>query len=101
MKDVRFYLEFPTPAAKHKSGRTHTGHSGNVLAAFEPGPGLYEKMHPEGLGALFVEPNSPVACTGYSREFLRQCKRVSERTARAIHPKLFERLDVAEKEVIR
>ena len=30
MKDVRFYLEFPTRTAKKRSGRQHIGHSGNV-----------------------------------------------------------------------
>lgn len=92
MKDIRFYLEFPSATAKHKSGRSHKGHSGNVLAAFQ-GDTLEERLHPEALAGVFDHPNSDVACTGYSHEFLRQCKRVSERTARAIHPRLFERLD--------
>ena len=34
MKDVRFYLEFPSSTAKHKSGKGNLGHSGNVFAAY-------------------------------------------------------------------
>jgi hypothetical protein len=90
MKDVRFYLEFPSRTMKHKSGRANTGHSGNVFALFLEG----DPVNLEGLGGVFSYPNSPVACTGTSREFLTGCKRISERLAREIHPALFERLDV-------
>jgi hypothetical protein len=94
MKDARFYLEFPSRAAKKRSGKAHTGHAGNVFALnleaqrMEPG-------HLEGVGAVFSDPNSPCASTGCSREWLAQCKRVPERTARAIHPRLFEYLEPA------
>src|SRR5207244_3235745 len=32
MKDVRFYLEFPTKGTKKRSGKANTGHSGSVTA---------------------------------------------------------------------
>jgi hypothetical protein len=44
--------------------------------------------------AIFDWPNSPVAGTGVSLDYLRQkCKRISEAQARTIHPVLFEWLD--------
>lgn len=93
MKDVRFYLEFPDRKTKKRSGREHKGHSGTVAALF-----VYEgmdRMQPEGLAALFSRPDSPVASTGFSWEYLyEKGKRIPEALARKIHPKLFERLDV-------
>lgn len=95
MKDVRFYLEFPTRTAKKRSGKAHVGHWGNVFAAFI-GNTHYQQSGEcmqEGLGAVHPWPNSPVASTSASAGFLSQCKRIPERTARQIHPLLFERLD--------
>lgn len=96
MKDVRFYLEFPTITAKRKSGRENKGHSGTVFAAFVDqtsyrSAGGYMQ---EGLSSVSALPNSGVAGTSASRDYLRQCKRIPERLARQIHPRLFERLDV-------
>lgn len=92
MKDVRFYLEFPSRAAKKRSGKSNTGHCGNVFAVFnnglDPLTGYYE-----GIGAVLYAPNSPVASTATSREHLSECKRVPEALARKIHPALFVRLD--------
>ena len=97
MKDVRFYLEFPNRTTKKRSGKKHTGHSGNVFAAFDScGNGSYCNPlngETEGLGAVFFEPNSPVACTSADRAYFGQCKRIPEVLARTIHPRLFERLD--------
>lgn len=89
MKDVRFYLEFETPRAK-RAGK----HTGNVFAAFV-GNGVTRGVGGgyEGLGAVHDYPNSPVATTAASWNHLRLTKRVSEKTAREIHPLLFERLD--------
>lgn len=100
MKDVRFYLEFPTATAKHNSGRGNTGHSGNVLAATCDAKGRYLRPgYPTGLdmdcfGAVFDYPNSPTAGTSVSFDFIRtRCKRVKESTARKIHPELFKHID--------
>ena len=87
MKDVRFYLEFPTRTAKKRSGRQHIGHSGNVFAAVDSTGNM------EGLGGIYEYANSPVGSTAASPAFLRQCKRIPEVLARTIHPALFERLD--------
>jgi hypothetical protein len=96
MKDVRFYLEFPSATAKKRSGKSNRGHAGNVFAGFVDqtfdSGGIWCM---EGVGALFEYRDSPVCGTHAGvREFLRkQCKRIPERLARQIHPKLFERLD--------
>lgn len=100
MKDVRFYLEFPTTTAKHKSGRGNTGHSGNVLAATCDEKGRYLRLgYPTGLdmdcfGAVYDYANSPVGSTSVSFDFIRtRCKRAKESTAREIHPELFKHID--------
>lgn len=91
MQGVRFYLEFPSPSAKKRSGKFHSGHSGNVFAAFTE---YAQAGQCEGIGSVFADPNSPVAGTSASRGYLaRECKRIPERIAREIHPRLFERLD--------
>jgi len=99
MKYVRFYLEHKSPKDKRKGS-----HCGTVFAAFDTmgddfkprfdGEGYYVL---DGLGAVFAEPNSPVASTAASTDYLHQkCKRISEAEAREIHPALFERLDAEE-----
>lgn len=94
MKDVRFYLEFPDRKTKKRSGREHKGHSGTVCALFYNN-GRNGSGNLEGLAGVFDDPNSPVACTGVnlSQYLWPQCKRISERVARTIHPALFTRLD--------
>lgn len=92
MKGYRFYEEFTTKL-KDKS-------AGNCLALYH-GEGVETpeivsrlRYYLEGVGAIFLRPNSEVAVTGISREFLRErCKRVSEKRAREIHPILFEYID--------
>lgn len=85
MKHVRFYLEHDTPAKRRKGE-----HNGNVFAAcIADSRG---RSGWEGLGAVYEYPNSPVAGTSCDAGYLRQCKRISEKEARAIHPRLFERL---------
>lgn len=93
MNGVRFYLEFPTDRLKAISGRDNKGHAGNVFAAFVCNGRTHDGGY-EGLGALFDWPNSEVAGTGSSDVWLRyRTKRIPEKLARAIHPKLFMRLD--------
>jgi hypothetical protein len=93
MKDVRFYLEFPSHAAKKRSGKRNVGHSGNVFAAFNNPPNFVNGTI-EGLGSVFDYPNSPVACTAAAPDVMRGLyKRIPEGLARKIHPALFERLD--------
>jgi len=88
MNGVCFYQEF-SDKSKRKPG-------GTVVAAlvlngryWSSGTICYET-----LAAVFDWPNSPVAGTGVSLDYLRQkCKRINEAQARTIHPVLFERLD--------
>jgi hypothetical protein len=88
MKGVRFYLEF-SDKSKHRSG-------GTVVAALVIN-GTYRRSGAtcyEAVTALFDWPDSQVAGTGVSLDYLRQkCKRIKEAKARTIHPALFERLD--------
>lgn len=98
MTGVRFYLEFPTSAAKKKSGKTNTGHAGNVFAAFTDNKFFSScgaMLLIEGLGAVHSYPNSPVAATSAAKDahIRHLCKRIPETLARQIHPALFERLD--------
>lgn len=95
MNGIRFYLEFPSKSAKHRSGKTHKGHSGNVFAAFVANGYHYDGRQSlmEGLGSIFDHPNSPVAGTSACELFFKMAKRIPERLAREIHPELFRRLD--------
>lgn len=95
MKGYRFYLEFDSPADKHKGK-----HNGNIFALYH-GEGVETsdiqsalRRSPEGFSAVLFYPNSPVAWTGTCWEYLqKQGKRISERQARKIHPELFHRLE--------
>ena len=105
MKGIRFYQEF-----RDARKRVPTG---NVFARMLPDPeaectcedhpnpdcpayvAALFRQHPEGFVPIYDWPNSAVAYSGASDEYLRKrCKRVSEAKAREIHPRLFERLDM-------
>ena len=88
MTGIRFYAEFHDKS-KHQPG-------GNVVAVLALNGAYWSsgKLCYEAIAALFEQSDSPVAGTGVARDYLRQrCQRVSEARARAIHPKLFKRLD--------
>jgi hypothetical protein len=96
MNGISFYLEYPNSREKRKATRKALGnHSGNVIAILENGTYISGgQAVKDGIAAVYDWPNSPPASTGVSLEFLRErCKRISEATARAIHPQLFEWLD--------
>ena len=96
MKGIRFYLEYPNQAEKRKATRGNLGnHEGNVIATLD-GTEVITKHGPQvdALAALFDRPDSPVAGTAVSVEYLQERgKRISEAQARKIHPELFRRLD--------
>lgn len=84
MKNIRFYLEHKSAADK-RAGKD----CGNVFAVSE----LVGEFV-GGFGAITDKPNSPVAYTSAHKNWLRtRCTRISEKTARHIHPALFQRLD--------
>lgn len=91
MTGTRFYLEHDD-----RKGRRAGKHNGNVFAAFVANGRNYMGGY-DGMGAVHFHPNSPVAGTGCSLEYLRLCKRILERLAREIHPALFEALDREDK----
>jgi hypothetical protein len=94
MKGYRFYLEFDSPAAKRK-GR----HQGTVFALSTDSPRFHSKsalggVCQEGVGSVYDAPNSAVCSCSTSLQRLREdCKAISEKQAREIHPRLFEYLD--------
>jgi hypothetical protein len=100
MKDVRFYLEFPDKTTKHKSGKQHTGHVGNVVAVY---PETTWIANPVGMPAasmvssycaVYFHPDSAVTFSDVAWDYIQEkCKRISEKTAREIHPRLFARMD--------
>lgn len=88
MKHFRFYQEFTSDSRKTPTGNVVAAITGN--GAFISGG----KACFEAIAALISQPDSPVAGTAASLDYLRtRCKRVSETKARAIHPSLFARLD--------
>lgn len=86
---IRFYLEFNSSIERRKGIS-----AGNVFAAFTCNGRNHDGGY-DGVGAVFLYPNSPVASTGtsfgYQNSF--RLKRISQTQARAIHPNLFYALD--------
>jgi hypothetical protein len=98
MKDVRFYLEYESP--RHKRRGEHTG---NIVAVFPSTFDYYRCLDGlvgcmEGIAAMYGDmTNSYVASTAVHQDYLaKRCKRVPEKFARQVHPRLFERLDMEE-----
>lgn len=84
MKGVRFYEEFASNWRRKSEG--------NVVAVLvangRNGAGDYDVI-----AAVDARPNGPVAGMSATSEYLRErCKRVSEKRAREIHPRLFSYL---------
>jgi hypothetical protein len=95
MKGVRFYLEFPDKKTKKQSGKNNNGHSGNVTAVFFENYQISaNKILFDIVGSVFFQKNSPVCSSTCSEKWLYEnCKRISEKLAREIHPQLFLYLD--------
>ena len=103
MQGLNFYLQYPNAKEKRKATRKNLGnHSGNVVAVptcreqwwlSEDGDGRKQWLA-ECFAAVQDIPNNPVCGTSCSFEYLKDsCKRISERQARKIHPRLFSLLD--------
>ena len=101
MKGFRFYLEYPDPVSKREGTVKKPGnHSGNVLAVILREDGNEESFISKGevmyecISALYFAPNSDVGGNNCSRGYLRShCKRIPEKLAREIHPRLFQYLE--------
>ena len=90
-------------AAKHtappRTSRKALGnHSGNVIAVLDNGLFISGgQVVTDGIAGVYDWPDSPPASTGVSLDYLRErTKRISEATARFIHPELFKWLDQGE-----
>ena len=100
MTGYHFFLEYPTNRDKRKGTRKNLGnHSGNCLAIplTEKGRPYYygDKLQfVDAYGGIFYCVNSDVCNTGCHCDYLRDnCKRIREKQAREIHPKLFTYLE--------
>jgi len=90
MKGITFYLEYDTTNDKRKNK-----HNGNCLAVFKDNKWLSDNgWRVEAVSSVYYHPNSDVASTSVSYEYLaKRCKRISETKAREIHPRLFTYLE--------
>ena len=98
MKGYRFYLEYPSKTEKNKATVKRPGnHEGNCIAVpLSNGGGLLYggDWSIETFSAVYKEPNSDCCGSQASLGYLRErCKRIPERLAREIHPKLFSYLE--------
>ena len=93
MGNLKFYLTYPSRAELEAASCSLGNHSGNVIATFA-GPIQGE----QGLSlAAWIptqnKPNSEVRKAKISMIYLLDyCRAISERDARAIHPRLFSTL---------
>lgn len=90
MKGYRFYLEYTSRATKRANQD-----NGNVIAIMPENSWLTEDGYMvSAIGTVFSAPNSQVAGCTASWDYIHDnCKRISEKRAREIHPALFEYLD--------
>lgn len=95
MKDFRFFLEYPTNKDKRKATRNNLGnHQGTCLAVSKSFYGQNGMIYNECAGGIYETPNSPCTWTSCTNGYLSEtCKRISEKTARTIHPNLFKYLE--------
>ena len=96
MKDITFYLEYPNRTEKNKATRKNVGnHRGTVLAVDKKQWWVRDnEINMDAYGALRDIPNDVVCGTTCSEPYLRSnCKRISEKQAREIHPMLFQYLE--------
>jgi hypothetical protein len=92
MEGYRFYEEFLDKSKKRSAGNAVAVMPEN--SRLERIHGQYVDIIYEAVGSVFSSPNSPVASTGVSRDYLRtNTKRVGEARARRVHPELFKYLE--------
>ena len=97
MKGYKFYLEYESNKSKRQATRKNLGnHTGNCLAVFtDIKPFLsHTDWNYECFGGMYFTPNSPVAHTSCSHDYLRMnCKRISAKQAFEIHPEMKKYID--------
>lgn len=94
MQGIRFYLEYGNKTEKEKATKERLGnHMGSVIAV------LYECEYLDiacvgAIGSLYFHDNSECCSIAVKRDYLAEnCKRISEKLAREIHPNLFKYLE--------
>lgn len=105
MKSYHFYLEYPSKAAKRAATRKNLGnHSGNIIAVDSERANSWlsdRQVMRDCVSAVTSYPNSDVCGSSASMDYIREnCKRVSEKQAREIHPNLFSTLESWEKSAV-
>lgn len=101
MKEIRFYLEYPSPQEKNRRPTKMRKHSGNVVAVWIDEHQRFantfiidHEYMIEAMVGVYDWPDSAVCSGSVSRDYLRtQCVRIREAQTREIHPALFWRLD--------
>jgi hypothetical protein len=98
MKGYWFYLKYESPEDKAKGV-----HSGNCLAVLFKHTGWKKRRETfQSGGSLLVRcyapcfryPNAPCVPAAVAIHYLNsRCKRITEKRAREVHPKLFERIE--------
>lgn len=103
MKNYHFFLEYSSKSAKRATTRKNLGnHTGNIIAV-DSGDSFLSggQVMRECVSALTLYPDSVVCGSSVSVDYIREnCKRVSEKVAREIHPNLFSTLAGLEKSAI-
>jgi len=98
MKNFRFYVEYDSTKEKRKATRKNLGnHTGNCLAILLDGNKPLYHNNSTTIdcisGVSFIR-NSNCCFSGCSTAYLHNnCKRISEKQAKEIHPKLFNYLN--------
>lgn len=100
MKTIKFYLEYPSIKDKINATRKSLGkHSGNCIAVIDNTKQLVN-MHGEtycildAICSVFYKDNSDVCYSTVNENYIwERCKRISEKSAKEIHPRLFEYLN--------
>jgi hypothetical protein len=89
MKGIRFYKEL-----KNKNRKSEES-LGTVVAVFYESHWISNgKILFDAIGGVFSQANSPVTSIGVAQLYLTEnCRRISEKRAREVHPALFEYLD--------
>lgn len=95
MKNYLFYLEYPSLKEKRKGTRKNPGnHSGTCVAVTKSFYISNGEICNECAGGIYDKPDSICTWTACTNGYLHEnCKRISEKTAREIHPNLFKYLE--------
>lgn len=101
MKGIRFYADLvgmlpSRTTVKQLRERAKRGEHINCVALLLGDEHKCHDFSQEALVATFEHADSDTSFGAVSRDYLRQCRRIPESLARALHPRLAQRLDASE-----